>query len=242
MCLVVLATTYAPPSPPPRPHHRPAPSPTPHCRGLAPGGPPTKAPGPWPPGGGPLRPPSPPSRSANWRTRKIAISSARRGGPSPRPPSEAAPPKPPPPLRRKVPPVRAPRASRLARRLRLPSTSPALHPARLCGQLPRRANWRPHAPPSQGREAPPAAPRPGLGEGTAGGAWLHGDRRAGGSYREGHPARAPTVRSPAMPASLTRRNAATLADPHSLSPGPTGPGPFVTDSPTPLGGVKPKMQ
>ncbi|KAJ5453356.1 hypothetical protein N7530_012823 [Penicillium desertorum] len=93
----------------------------------------------------------------------------------------------------------------------------------------------PPRPPSQGREAPPAAPRPGLGGGTAGGAWLRGDRRAGGSYREGHPARAPTVRSPAMPASLTQRNAATLADPHSLSPGPLGPGRFYTDSPTPFG-------
>ncbi|KAJ5453273.1 hypothetical protein N7530_012867 [Penicillium desertorum] len=38
-----------------------------------------------------------------------------------------------------------------------------------------------------------------------------------------------------MPASLTQRNAATLADPHSLSPGPLGPGRFCTDSPTPFG-------
>ncbi|KAJ5453297.1 hypothetical protein N7530_012891 [Penicillium desertorum] len=93
----------------------------------------------------------------------------------------------------------------------------------------------PHAP-FPGPRSTAGRPSPGAGGGgTAGGAWLRGDRRAGGSYREGHPARAPTVRSPAMPASLTQRNAATLADPHSLSPGPLGPGRFYTDSPTPFG-------
>lgn len=120
--------------------------------------------------------------------------------------------------------------------LRLPSSSPALHPARRCGQLPRRANWRP-TPPFSGPRSTAGRPSPrGQGGGPAGGAWLRGDRRAGGSYREGHPARAHTVRSPAIPASLTQRNAATLASPHSLSPGPLGPGRFYTDSPTPFGG------
>ncbi|KAJ5860052.1 hypothetical protein N7534_005329 [Penicillium rubens] len=136
-------------------------------------------------------------------------------------------------------PVRAPRASRLAlgRPLRAPA-SPPPHPSTSpagAANSPRRANWRP-TPPSQGREAPPAAPRPGAGgRGTAGGARLRGDRRAGGSYREGHPARAPTVTSPAIPAPPTQRDAATLAGPHSLSPGPLGPGRFYTDSPTPFG-------
>ncbi|OQE05285.1 hypothetical protein PENFLA_c246G05426, partial [Penicillium flavigenum] len=129
-----------------------------------------------------------------------------------------------------------PRASRSASpplhtsTLHLPSTPPAG-----AANSPAAPTGAPR-PPSQGREAPPAAPRPGAGGGgPAGGAWLRGDRRAGGSYREGHPARAPTARSPAIPASLTQRNAATLAGPHSLSPGPLGPGRFYTDSPTPFG-------
>ncbi|KAJ5453225.1 hypothetical protein N7530_012946 [Penicillium desertorum] len=148
-------------------------------------------------------------------------------GPPPKPPVPGPP--------GRCPPVRAPRASRLARRLRLPSTSPALHPARRCGQLPRRANWRP-TPPFPGPRSTAGRPRPGLGEGGPPVAHGYvGTGVPGGSYREGHPARAPTVRSPAMPASLTQRNAATLADPHSLSPGPLGPGRFYTDSPTPFG-------
>ncbi|KAJ5458789.1 hypothetical protein N7530_010733 [Penicillium desertorum] len=183
----------------------PAPSPTPHAGGLLYTAPPPKPPVPGPPG-------------------KVAPFDP----PPPKPFGELANPG-------RCPPVRAPRASRLARRLRLPSTSPALHPARRCGQLPRRANWRP-TPPFPGPRSTAGRPRPGPGEGDR--RWrmvTWGDRRAGGSYREGHPARAPTVRSPAMPASLTQRNAATLADPHSLSPGPLGPGRFYTDSPTPFG-------
>ncbi|KAJ5453339.1 hypothetical protein N7530_012806 [Penicillium desertorum] len=53
---------------------------------------------------------------------------------------------PPPPSKAEgAPPCGAPRASRLARRLRLPSTSPALHPARRRGHFP---------------AAPTGAPRP----------------------------------------------------------------------------------
>ncbi|KAJ5453308.1 hypothetical protein N7530_012902 [Penicillium desertorum] len=216
----------------------PAPSPTPPCRGLALYGPPPKPPVPGPPGKvAPFDPPFPPSRSANWRIRKIAISSApSRGASSPTPPGGGGL------LRSPPPPSKAegappcvhpgPRASRAG--FASPSTSPALHPARRCGQLPPPRQLAPHAP-FPGPRSTAGRPRPGLGGGTAGGAWLRGDRRAGGSYREGHPARAPTVRSPAMPASLTQRNAATLADPHSLSPGPLGPGRFYTDSPTPFG-------
>ncbi|KAJ5257295.1 hypothetical protein N7524_008851 [Penicillium chrysogenum] len=123
-------------------------------------------------------------------------------------------------------PVRAPRASRLAlgRPLRAPASPPPhpLHLTRRCGQLP--------------PAAPTGAPRPGAGG--------EGDRRwrtvtwgpaCRGSYREGHPARDPTVTSPAIPAPPTQRDAATLAGPHSLSPGPLGPGRFYTDSPTPFG-------
>ncbi|KAF2995939.1 hypothetical protein E8E15_000380 [Penicillium rubens] len=136
----------------------------------------------------------------------------------------------------KVPPPRActprlaPRARPPASRAGFASTSPAG-----AANSPAAPTGAPR-PPSQGREAPPAAPRPGAGGGgTAGGARLRGDRRAGGSYREGHPARAPTVTSPAIPAPPTQRDAATLAGPHSLSPGPLGPGRFYTDSPTPFG-------
>ncbi|CAM9442391.1 unnamed protein product, partial [Hapterophycus canaliculatus] len=70
---------------------------------------------------------------------------------------------------------------------------------------------------------------------TAGSAGLRGDRRSRGSYRGGHPARAPIVRSPAAPAFPTQHNAATMV-PRSLSPGPPGQGRFYTDSPTTLGG------
>jgi hypothetical protein len=214
----------------------PAPSPTPMQ------GAPSNAPGPWPPGKvGPFDPPSPQAVRRTGESVKSPYPPPRRGGLFTDPPGgggllQSAPPlKPRLPKPRKgapraCPPGLAPRA-----RLRLPSTSPALHPARRCGQPPRRANWRP-TPPFPGPRSTAGRPSPGAGGGgTAGGAWLRGDRRAGGSYREGHPARAPTVRSPAMPASLTQRNAATLADPHSLSPGPLGPGRFYTDSPTPFG-------
>ncbi|KAJ5453215.1 hypothetical protein N7530_012936 [Penicillium desertorum] len=155
----------------------------------------------------------------------------REGGPLRPPPSPQA-------VRRtgeSVPPPcvhPGPRASRAG--FASPSTSPALHPARRCGQLPRRANWRP-TPPFPGPRSTAGRPRPGRRGGPPVAHGYVGTGVPGGSYREGHPARAPTVRSPAMPASLTQRNAATLADPHSLSPGPLGPGRFYTDSPTPFG-------
>ncbi|KAJ5451797.1 hypothetical protein N7530_013031 [Penicillium desertorum] len=150
-------------------------------------------------------------------------------GPPPKPPVPG------PPGKRKVPPPcvhpgpRASRAGFASPPLHLPSTPPA------------GAANSPAAPTGAPRPLPRAAkhrrpPRPGLGEGGPPVAHGYvGTGVPGGSYREGHPARAPTVRSPAMPASLTQRNAATLADPHSLSPGPLGPGRFYTDSPTPFG-------
>ncbi|KAJ5837222.1 hypothetical protein N7534_012116 [Penicillium rubens] len=122
--------------------------------------PPTKAPGKVAPFD-----PRPPSRSANWRICKIAISSAPSRvftDPPPKPrlpkPREGAP----------APCVHpAPRASRsaarFARRLRLhltPSTSPAG-----AASSPRRASWRPTPP--LPRAAKPRRPplAPGLGEG-----------------------------------------------------------------------------
>ena len=211
-------------------------NPLPPCRGpspLAPRGsglalyaPPTKAPGKVAPFD-----PRPPSRSANWRICKIAISSAPSRvftDPPFQSPGSLSPGKVPPP--RACTPRLAPRARPPASRAGFASTSPAG-----AANSPAAPTGAPR-PPSQGREAPPAAPRPGAGGGgTAGGARLRGDRRAGGSYREGHPARDPTVTSPAIPAPPTQRDAATLAGPHSLSPGPLGPGRFYTDSPTPFG-------
>ncbi|KAJ6189983.1 hypothetical protein N7519_000004 [Penicillium mononematosum] len=170
----------------------------------------SKAPAPQAPGRCP--PPPPPSRCANWRIRKIAISSP------PCPPGSC-------------PPGLAPRAP----------ASPPLH-FHLPSTPPTGAANSPAAPTGAPRPPSRAAkhPRPPLAPGLGGGArrrrmvaW--GPACRGGSYREGHPARAPTVRSPAIPASLTQRDAATLADPHSLSPGPLGPGRFYTDSPTPFG-------
>ncbi|KAJ5860038.1 hypothetical protein N7534_005315 [Penicillium rubens] len=215
-------------------------NPLPPCRGLSPMAPPgeracsvrppTKAPR----EGGPLRPPTP-SRSANWRICKIAISSApSRVFTDPlQSPGSLSPGKVPPP--RACTPRLAPRARPPASRAGFASTSPPPpHPPVRPTPPPRQL--APHAP--LPRAAKPRRPplAPGLGEGgTAGGARLRGDRRAGGSYREGHPARAPTVTSPAIPAPPTQRDAATLAGPHSLSPGPLGPGRFYTDSPTPFG-------
>ncbi|KAJ5860042.1 hypothetical protein N7534_005319 [Penicillium rubens] len=218
-------------------------NPLPPCRGLSPMAPPgeracsvrppTKAPR----EGGPLRPPTP-SRSANWRICKIAISSAPSRvftDPPPKPrlpkPREGAP----------APCVHpAPRASRsaarFARRLRLhltPSTSPAG-----AANSPAAPTGAPR-PPSQGREAPPAAPRPGAGGGgTAGGARLRGDRRAGGSYREGHPARAPTVTSPRHPGTPHATRRGHSCGPSLPQPRTVGPGSLLHRLTDPIWGVK----
>ncbi|KAJ5451791.1 hypothetical protein N7530_013025 [Penicillium desertorum] len=201
----------------------PAPSPTPHAGGLLYTAPPPKPPVPGPPGKvAPFDPPFPPSRSANWRIRKIAISSAPSRGPLHRPPwGEGACSKaPPPPSKAEgAPPCvhpgpRASRAGFASPPLHLPSTPPA------------GAANSPAAPTGAPRPLPRAAkhrrpPSPGAGGGgTAGGAWLRGDRRAGGVVPRGSPCQGPHP---------------TLADPHSLSPGPLGPGRFYTDSPTPFG-------
>ncbi|KAJ5391051.1 uncharacterized protein N7487_012325 [Penicillium crustosum] len=123
-----------------------------------------------------------------------------------------------------MPPGLAPRASGSAARLaRPPSTT---HSVRRSGQLPRPRQLAPHAP-----FPIPPSDRPWRVV-----AWPAGRRRVllRGSCCEGHPARAPTVRSPAAPA-LTQRNATTVTDPQSPNPGPLGPGRFYTDSPTPFG-------
>ncbi|KAJ5837249.1 hypothetical protein N7534_012143 [Penicillium rubens] len=176
--------------------------------------------------GGPLRPPTP-SRSANWRICKIAISSAPSRPRLPKP-REGAP----------APCVHpAPRASRsaarFARRLRLhltPSTSPAG-----AASSPRRANWRPHAPPFPGPRSPAGRPSP---RGWGGGPPVaHGYVGTGvpGVVPRGSPCQGPHRNIPRHPGTPTQRDAATLAGPHSLSPGPLGPGRFYTDSPTPFG-------
>ncbi|KAJ5260687.1 hypothetical protein N7505_009037 [Penicillium chrysogenum] len=221
--------TAAPPIPSPAPS-----TPYPHAGGSLqwpPGEracsvrPPTKAPGKVAPFD-----PRPPSRSANWRICKIAISSAPSRvftDPPFQSPGSLSPGKVPPP--RACTPRLAPRARPPASRAGFASTSPA------GAANPPPRQLAPH-PPFPGPRSPAGRPSPrGWGRGTAGGARLRGDRRAGGSYREGHPARDPTVTSPAIPAPPTQRDAATLAGPHSLSPGPLGPGRFYTDSPTPFG-------
>ena len=193
-------------------------NPLPPCRGLSPMAPRGSglalyAPLPKPPGRWPPSTPDPPAVRRTGESVKSPYLPPRRGS-SPTPPPKPRLPKP-----------------------REGAPAPCVHPAPRAGAAnsPAAPTGAPR-PPSQGREAPPAAPRPGAGGGgTAGGARLRGDRRAGGSYREGHPARAPTVTSPAIPAPPTQRDAATLAGPHSLSPGPLGPGRFYTDSPTPFG-------
>ncbi|KAJ5458782.1 hypothetical protein N7530_010726 [Penicillium desertorum] len=206
-------------------------------QGACPIRPPTKAPGPWPPGeGGPLRPPSPQAVRRTGESVKSPYPPPRRGGLFTDPPGGGGLLQSPPPLlKRKVP----PRACTPGLAPRAPA-SPPLHftcppPRPPVRPTPPPRQLAPHAP-FPGPRSTAGRPRPGPGGGGPPVAHGYvGDRRAGGSYREGHPARAPTVRSPAMPASLTQRNAATLADPHSLSPGPSGPGRFYTDSPTPFG-------
>ncbi|KAJ5859981.1 hypothetical protein N7534_005258 [Penicillium rubens] len=215
-------------------------NPLPPCRGLSPMAPGGSglalyAPLPKPPGRWPPSTPDPPAVRRTGESVKSPYLPPRRGS-SPTPlqsPGSLSPGKVPPP--RACTPRLAPRARPPASRAGFASTSPPPpHPP--VRPTPPAAPTGAPRPPSQGREAPPAAPRPGAGgRGTAGGARLRGDRRAGGSYREGHPARAPTVTSPAIPAPPTQRDAATLAGPHSLSPGPLGPGRFYTDSPTPFG-------
>ncbi|QQK46339.1 hypothetical protein Pdw03_1237 [Penicillium digitatum] len=113
-------------------------------------------------------------------------------------------------------------------------------PRRQRGELPHCANWRP-SPPTGAPKRHPSAPRPGTGgPETACGAWLRGHRGAGIAYRESHPARALTVRSPGATALSMQRNAATVAVPQSLSPGPLGPG-VASAPPLPAGGHAPSI-
>ncbi|KAJ5837209.1 hypothetical protein N7534_012103 [Penicillium rubens] len=156
--------TAAPPIPSPAPS-----APYPHAGGSLqwpPGGracsvrPPTKAPGKVAPFD-----PRPPAVRRTGESVKSPYLPPRRGS-SPTPPPKPRLPKPregaPAPCVHPAP--RASRsAARFARRLRLhltPSTSPAG-----AAKLPPPRQLAPHAPPSQGREAPPAAPRPGAGGG-----------------------------------------------------------------------------
>ncbi|KAJ5451764.1 hypothetical protein N7530_012998 [Penicillium desertorum] len=213
----------------------PAPSPTPHAGGLLCTAPHQSPQSLAPREGGPLRPPFPPQAvQRTGESVKSPYPPPRRGGLFTDPPGEGACSGAPPPSEAEG----APRACTPGLAPRAPA-SPPLHftcppPRPPVRPTPPPRQLAPHAP-FPGPRSTAGRPSPGAGGGTAGGAWLRGDRRAGGSCREGHPARAPTVRSPAMPASLTQRNAATLADPRSLSPGPLGPGRFYTDSPTPFG-------
>ncbi|KAJ5860006.1 hypothetical protein N7534_005283 [Penicillium rubens] len=177
-------------------------------------------------------------RSANWRICKIAISSAPVAGLH-RPlqsPGSLSPGKVPPP--RACTPRLAPRARPPASRAGFASTSPPPpHPP--VRPTPLAAPTGAPRPPSQGREAPPAAPRPGAGGGgTAGGARLRGDRRAGGSYREGHPARAPTVTSPRHPGTPHATRRGHSCGPSLPQPRTVGPGSLLHRLTDPIWGVK----
>ncbi|KAL2694998.1 hypothetical protein AAEP93_009830 [Penicillium crustosum] len=123
-----------------------------------------------------------------------------------------------------MPPGLAPRASGSAARLARPPFNHPLRPPE-----------RPTPPPAP-TGTPCPLPHPPSDRPWRVVAWPAGRRRVllRGSCCEGHPARAPTVRSPAAPA-LTQRNATTVTDPQSPNPGPLGPGRFYTDSPTPFG-------
>ncbi|KAJ5860020.1 hypothetical protein N7534_005297 [Penicillium rubens] len=214
--------------------------------------PPCRGPLQWPPGGagllctppyqspregGPLRPPTP-SRSANWRICKIAISSAPVAGLH-RPlqsPGSLSP--------GKVPPPRActprARASRSAARFRAPA-SPPPHPS----TSPAGAANSPAAPTGAPRPLPRAAkPRrpplaPGLGGGgTAGGARLRGDRRAGGSYREGHPCQGPHRNIPRHPGTPHATRRGHSCGPSLPQPRTVGPGSLLHRLTDPIWGVK----
>ncbi|KAJ5837244.1 hypothetical protein N7534_012138 [Penicillium rubens] len=228
--------TAAPPIPSPAPS-----TPYPHAGALSNGPrgagllctPPTKAPGKVAPFD-----PRPPSRSANWRICKIAISSAPSRvftDPPPKPrlpkPREGAP----------APCVHpAPRASRsaarFARRLRLhltPSTSPA--GAR---QLPPPRQLAPHAPPSQGREAPPAAPRPGAGGG--GPPVAHGYVGTGvpGVVPRGSPCQGPHRNIPRHPGTPHATRRGHSCGPSLPQPRTVGPGSLLHRLTDPIWGVK----
>ncbi|KAJ5807232.1 hypothetical protein N7447_011244 [Penicillium robsamsonii] len=96
----------------------------------------------------------------------------------------------------------APRARlRLALLGCLPPARPAISPAAPTG-APTPSTYPAASPGPSPRAATrhPRPPRPGPGGlRTACSVWLRGHRCAGVSYREGHPARAPTVRSTAAP-------------------------------------------
>ncbi|KAJ5451779.1 hypothetical protein N7530_013013 [Penicillium desertorum] len=201
----------------------PAPSPTPHAGGLPHTAPPPKPPVPGPPGKvAPFDPPSPQAVRRTGESVKSPYPPPRRGGLFTDPPggggSLQSPP-PPPSKAEGAPPCvhpgpRASRAGFASPPLHLPSTPPAG-----AANSPAAPTGAPR-PPSQGREAPPAALARGWGRGTAGGAWLRGGPACRGVVPRGSPCQGPHP---------------TLADPHSLSPGPLGPGRFYTDSPTPFG-------
>ncbi|KAJ5453335.1 hypothetical protein N7530_012929 [Penicillium desertorum] len=219
----------------------PAPSPTPHAGGLLYTAPHQSPRSPAPRGR--RLAPSPPSPQAVRRTGgsvKSPYPPPRRGGLFTDPPGGGAA-EPPPPSKAEG----APRACTPGLAPRAPA-SPPLHftcpPPRPPVRPPPAAPTGPR--PLPGPRSTAGRPSPGAGgRGAAGGAWLVGTGVPGG-----RPARVtlpgpPPPRSPAMPASLTQRNAATLADPRSLSPEPSGPGRFLHRLTDPIWGVKkPRMQ
>ena len=144
----------------------------------------------------------------------------------------------------KVPPGLAPRARPPASRagfaspLPLSSPSPALHPARRCGQLPRRANWRP-TPPSPG-------PRSTAGRPSSRG-WGKGDRRwrmvawgpaCRGFLPQGSPCQGPHRKIPRHPGVPHATQRSHSCGPSLPQPRTVGPGSLLHRLTDPIWGVK----
>ncbi|KAJ5186163.1 hypothetical protein N7472_011003 [Penicillium cf. griseofulvum] len=170
-----------------------------------------------------------PNLPANWRMHKAPLIRPPSTGASPLalpmdlPMDGALPDMPPSKAPAPVPPGRCPRRPLRAR----------VPPPRISIALPRPPQ-RPSPPPRQLAPLPPHRPHPALEKGPRRATVGPSPRDRGtsdrlqrvvgwapvrrGFLREGHPARAPTVRSPAAPTCLTQHNAATMAS--SNPPGP----------------------
>ena len=138
--------------------------------------------------------------------------------------------------------MRAPRASRLAlgRPLRAPASPPPhpLHLTRRCGQLPRRANWRP-TPPFPGPRSPAGRPSPR--------GWGRGDRRwrtvtwgpaCRGVVPRGSPCQGPHRNIPRHPGTPHATRRGHSCGPSLPQPRTVGPGSLLHRLTDPIWGVK----
>ena len=213
-------------------------NPLPPCRGLSPMAPRGSglalyAPLPKPPGRWPPSTPDPPAVRRTGESVKSPYLPPRRGS-SPTPPPKPRLPKPregaPAPCVHPAP--RASRsAARFARRLRL-------HLTRRCGQLPRRANWRP-TPPFPGPRSPAGRPSPR--------GWGRGDRRwrtvtwgpaCRGVVPRGSPCQGPHRNIPRHPGTPHATRRGHSCGPSLPQPRTVGPGSLLHRLTDPIWGVK----